>query len=414
MFTNVALDVFIGLTFVFLLYSLLASILMEVIASFFNLRAAILVKAMRAMLEDRKPRTLQSTTRFGRLLERLRTGIREKWHYLACILPDNTLAKAFYKHPGVKYLSGSVLRTKPSYIEPTNFSTTIVRILRGRDFDGAVPDMQAIRGTLYPLDTSLEMRAQTATVEVGNTERFQATIQPETLDQLRQIYIDAGGELERFKAQLEQWFDETMNRANGWYKRQSRAILFFIGFGIAIACNVDTIRIHSILSKDKAAREQMVQLASGQKDRYTTAIDARRQPAADAANLFADSVQRQLVQATYNNLQGDMKEADSVLGLGWGKEGSFNGIRSIVGWLLTALALTLGAPFWFDLLNKLISLRATGNRPQPPAPDDTKAAGSGSVRTVAVPAATTATTTTGDEEPEIVADEAFNQTIAQG
>jgi hypothetical protein len=38
------------------------------------------------------------------------------------------------------------------------------------------------------------------------------------------------------------------------------------------------------------------------------------------------------------------------------------GWETLIGWLLTAWALCLGAPFWFDLLNKLISLRGTGTK----------------------------------------------------
>ena len=42
----------------------------------------------------------------------------------------------------------------------------------------------------------------------------------------------------------------------------------------------------------------------------------------------------------------------------------------LVGWLLTALAASLGAPFWFDVLNKFISIRSVGKapeeRPKPP------------------------------------------------
>jgi hypothetical protein len=30
-----------------------------------------------------------------------------------------------------------------------------------------------------------------------------------------------------------------------------------------------------------------------------------------------------------------------------------------LGWLLTALAVSLGAPFWFDMLNKIIVVRST-------------------------------------------------------
>jgi len=38
--------------------------------------------------------------------------------------------------------------------------------------------------------------------------------------------------------------------------------------------------------------------------------------------------------------------------------------RKWIGFLITALAMTLGAPFWFDLLNKLVNIRSGGNKPK--------------------------------------------------
>ena len=44
----------------------------------------------------------------------------------------------------------------------------------------------------------------------------------------------------------------------------------------------------------------------------------------------------------------------------------------ILGWLVTGLAISLGAPFWFDLLNRLVDLRGAGKRPEPvKAPETT-------------------------------------------
>ena len=54
MLDNVALDVFIGLIFVLLVYSLLATVLQEIIARILDLRGKNLVKAIRVMLEDRE------------------------------------------------------------------------------------------------------------------------------------------------------------------------------------------------------------------------------------------------------------------------------------------------------------------------------------------------------------------------
>jgi hypothetical protein len=473
MLNNVALDVFIGIAFVFLLYSLLATILMEVIASFFNLRGALLVKAIRVMLEDRSPLALKSSTFIGRYFERAGARLREIYRHIKCILPEDSLAKAFYKHPSIKYLSSSVARSKPSYIEPDRFSTTLIRVLRGRDFDGTLSPMQAIHRTLYPLHTGAGMKAPTATVEVGVHNTLKATIQADTLDHLRQLYIDAGNDIDRFKTLLEQWFDETMARANGWYKRHTRNILFVVGFTIAIIGNVDTIKIFRVLSKDKTAREQMVQMAVGAQAALAPSMqhlkDSGRLAAGAGAtplDLAADSMLRQ----TYSMLQSDAQSAGDVLGMGWhdskewkqysrlrdslkataaaraqkpgdaalgAKEAyiaaaitqlaprvhdKFDWSTSLIGWIITGLALTLGAPFWFDLLNKMISIRAAGGKPRPssanndyddkdqPAPTPVQV----STLTAGCAARAAATTASGSQQPEFVVDEAYNQKIAQG
>ncbi|CAG4990536.1 hypothetical protein DYBT9275_00552 [Dyadobacter sp. CECT 9275] len=39
--------------------------------------------------------------------------------------------------------------------------------------------------------------------------------------------------------------------------------------------------------------------------------------------------------------------------------------KNLLGWLLTAAALSFGAPFWFDLLVKLVNIRNVGNKPEP-------------------------------------------------
>ncbi len=276
MIGNVALDVFIGLVFVFLLYSLLATIIQEIISSFLNLRAAVLVKAIRIMLNDKKPLDLKSRTVIGKVWERFLFTLQMQWHHIACRLPESSLAKAFYKHPSIKYLSPNTLRSKPSYIEPENFSATVIQILRGRDYDGSVPQMLAVYKTLYPLLSATQQKTQTTEVVVGQTSPMTAVIQPETLDHIRQLYIDSQKDITAFALSLESWYNQTMDRATGWYKRQTRRILFFIGLTIACWGNVDTIKIYHILSKDKTAREQMVQLAAQSQQKYGAAIEAIR------------------------------------------------------------------------------------------------------------------------------------------
>jgi DNA-binding transcriptional regulator YbjK len=446
MFDNVALSVFIGLVFVFLLYSLLATIIQEMIAGFINLRAVVLVKAIRVMLNDREPTTLKSKKSIGKFFERLNNQIKNQLHYLTCKLPDESFAKAFYKHPSIKYLSPSSLRSKPSYIEPGNFSSTIVKILRGMDYNGLNPQMQEIYKTLYPSDLQIKT-IQDPTVVVGQVNSVTATIKPETLDQLRQLYVDAQKDVEKFKALLETWFNEIMDRANGWYKRQTKRILFIIGFVIAIWGNVDTLKIYSILAKDKTARDQMVQMAIQSQKKYEGTSTSNQ--------VDVNTLNDELLNNTYAQVNDDAQKANDILSIGRitdedsaiykklkidlsNKVAEFNKLKSelienetnlqrqinalksskdtsskkaltlqleklkisdqeqlnplrtqmlqlssqlekkeadlsfkhvdyfwsLIGWVITALAITLGAPFWFDLLNKFISIRAAGKTPE--------------------------------------------------
>ena len=480
MFNNVALDVFIGLVFVYLLYSLMATIVQEIIASFLNLRAVVLVKAIRIMLNDRKNVELKNKSFLGQTWERIVISLETQWHNIACRLPDLSLAKAFYKHPSIKYLSPNVSRSKPSYIEPKNFSATIIQILRGKNFDGSMPVMLAVYNTLFPMVTAAHENEKIPTVEVGQIEPVVAIIQPETLDKLRQLFIDSQKDLNLFSASLEDWYNQTMDRANGWYKRQTRRILFFIGLIVAICGNVDSIKIYHVLSKDKGARDQMVQLAIQSAPKYEAAVNAIKDSLkqskpnkSDTGKFIITTTGNPILDSAYSDVKNDIEQSGFVLAMGYHhskkykqyqfllqKEDSlqtkqdslhqakivetdslfqknkaelkntknqiddiepevfdkFDWGSSPLGWLITALALTLSAPFWFDLLSKFISLRSTGKKPDV----DTGNTSQPPVVAIASSPATAAALSTNevviksDIQPEFVPDEADDSSIAQG
>ncbi|MBK9337307.1 MAG: hypothetical protein IPM98_12310 [Lewinellaceae bacterium] len=62
----------------------------------------------------------------------------------------------------------------------------------------------------------------------------------------------------------------------------------------------------------------------------------------------------------------------SPLGLGWDSTESGQGLPwwlvKLAGLLLTGIAVTFGAPFWFDLLRKMLSLRSGGGAEKSPEP----------------------------------------------
>src|SRR6185437_11523646 len=122
MFNNVALDVFIGLVFIFLLYSLLATIIQEMIATRLAFRAKVLEKAIIRMLEDLET---DNHRPFGDRIDGF-------LHILGLknILKNTTVAPWFYAHPLIKYLGEDNYYSKPAYLHARNFSKVILDLLK--------------------------------------------------------------------------------------------------------------------------------------------------------------------------------------------------------------------------------------------------------------------------------------------
>jgi hypothetical protein len=406
MLNNIVLDIFIGLIFIFLLYSLLATIIQEIIARWFNLRARMLVKAVRRMLEDDvidEEKAFQGTTLFGffdsfaNLFTRFFSPIRKSEDFL----------KKFYNHPTIKYLGEDRMFRKPSYLHAHNFSQTIIHILRGDQYDGRTESESVL----------IAQQLQNPSINIKD----------ETLRHLKMLFADSRQDAYIFKKKLEDWFDETMERSSGWYKKQTQTILLITGFFIAAAFNVDSIAISKILSKDKNVREQIVQLAVSKQKEYATILDTLsktttikkevKKPGDTVTTTIEVVIQSppsdNYLDTTYKQLMSDADQVQNILGLSnvpsqrdsvycktisnnydaliskaSDKEEKNKLIRikenlieccydsfeskspyqsstplKRLGWLLTALAISLGAPFWFDLLNKFVKLRESGPKP---------------------------------------------------
>lgn len=155
---------------------------------------------------------------------------------------------------------------------------------------------------------------------------------------LQKAAANAGSTLDGFRAQVEHAFDDAMERASGWYKRKVQVMVVILAAAVAIGGNVDSVRIANRLWNDAPLRAAVAAKAADQVD---------SQKAADAVDQV-------------HQLQ---------LPLGWGAANAPKGIGEaalrIPGWLITIAALSLGAPFWFDLLSRLVRLRGSGV-PEPP------------------------------------------------
>jgi hypothetical protein len=290
MFNSVVLDVFIGLVLIYLLYSLLITIVSEIFTSWIGLRSRVLRVSIEKMLNDGYYDNRQSTFLTFMWFVVQRFFLKEFKEF------KHSLAGRFYNYPSIKYLGASVstrrtlfTETKPSYFSDEIFADTLIQMLK--DKGSGKTDLEKIKFCL-----------------VFNTYM----IQPATLKRLRDIAANSGDDLDSFKTNLKSWYNETQDRTTGWYKRKVQLILFWMGFLVAVIFNVDSLRIARILAKDEKARDQLVNMG----------IELSKDSARYAEFLKkSDSTLPQAVlDSGYARITRDIEEANLVLGLGWGTD----------------------------------------------------------------------------------------------
>ncbi|MEO8771278.1 MAG: hypothetical protein ABI402_14380 [Ferruginibacter sp.] len=363
MFNSPVLDIAIGLVFVFLLYSLLATSIKEAIATLFNLRASMLKQGIiNSMLSDTsKDYKLQSIVKgIWKLIVAL--------PYLMGLIPkkkeeEKKIGDKFYDHPLIKNYGASRIYPHPSYIPPENFSTVLIDVLKD-DFGLRIDKIVEAKKILLPnqnisdIKTSLEnsstvlkikelleyyqslyknakkqsldVDGKTLPVDVdAKTPPLNLKVCEETCKILLMHLKNSVYSLEDFSKKLEGWFNDTMDRVSGWYKRQVQLILFIIGLVMAIMFNVDTIDIADKLTTDKDARDKIVQLAIKGVDQYKN--DPRVKPSENKEGAIYDSIQKNnenvfneykaKMDSVKNELKGNIDTAKNLLAMGWGEYG---------------------------------------------------------------------------------------------
>jgi len=240
----------------------------------------------------------------------------------------NAIVDQFYQQPIIKYLGESNAK-KPSYLSSKSFATALVHLCN---------DLGS--------DSEKEQKVLDGIQKIKE-------VNPQTGKYLEVLYNDASGRLEEFQSAAENWFNETMDRATGWYKNKPKNN-FLVAFVVALSFNVDTIGIVKNLSANPKLAIQVVEMA----DKYAKATKTNSNNTSDkeAEEQIKESLTKaQQLVASNSNIQN----ANSILGLGWEENSETPFLLSVLGCALTALAISLGAPFWFDLLNKMMQLRGS-------------------------------------------------------
>jgi hypothetical protein len=314
---SIVLEVAIGLFFVYLLLSLLCSAISEYIEAKFNNRAKYLRQGITLLLND---------TDSG--------GV--------------DLAKQLYEHGLIRplYRDGNKL---PSYIPSRTFSLALWNLATA----AAIPERDSGRPGAQPAGVTNDLKRirEVVATSLPNHELRAA---------LLTLIDEANGDLEKARRNIEEWYDAMMDRVAGWYKRLTSVMLLVLGFGTAVLVNADTISIAQTLARDGVLRASIIGAAQ---ERLAT-------PLPPSTATAADPEARDRI-ATQN--LGEARATVDALGLplGWVTESAnkndprrlpgapFEWLLKIIGLALTGFAVSQGAPFWFDLLNKFIVIRST-------------------------------------------------------
>ena len=339
MFNSPILDVTIGLVFIFLLYSLLATSINEAISTGFAFRARMLKDSIiRGMLSN--------TPNYGRwrsLLRGLKVFVLIIFNNQYNKRPnEKNIGDQFYDHAIIKNFGSSRFFKDPAYLTDTNFSTILIDVLK-EDFNNKLQEIALFKnlpGT--SLDQAMEILSAGTDLEkiknlieyyswyyAINTDRntyAEFRNVPRGIDKdahciLRIHLINSLYDLDKFRTKIEQWYNDLQDRVTGWYKRRTQFLLFCLGILIAISFNVDTIQIVNRLSTNKEAREQTVQLAIKAADTYKD--DRRVSSAGDdgsttvsAANISRERYDSAMAEAR-RLIDSDIKKSDEILALGW-------------------------------------------------------------------------------------------------
>jgi hypothetical protein len=322
------LDVALGLTFIFLALSLVCSLFQELIATALSWRAEFLERGIRRMLCDpAEPSAHGSRPRQG--WRALGTMLFNRDDELDRALSDRLLESPFIREKLGRNLV-SARRAVPSYLSSRTFALalfdTLTRNQQGADMiakiENALQDEEAIphRGVRR---------------------------------QLRLMLDDAASDLEKFRGRVEAWYDDTMERVSGWYRRRTQLVLFLIGLVVAAGANADTFDVADRLLTDTPVRAALVQQAADvAKLEDLDSLEAELEKRGGKL----EAVKQFNLPLGWNDDNGEIAD----LGVGAGKENVFGWLAGI---LVSAIALSFGAPFWFGALNRLGPLRIAGRRP---------------------------------------------------
>jgi hypothetical protein len=316
-----ALDVAIGLIFLFFILAVVCSGINEAIASAARWRAQDLERGLWELLQD--------PTRGSEALEKL------KAHPLIYPMLNPQKKGAADASPALEAGPPKTSRKTdfPAYIPSRTFTSALLGL-----------EQKAV-SVASGIDVKEGMRKLDDSINAIPSERVQ--------EALTALLHNAQGDAVVFRHNVEQWYDDHMERVSGWYRRRIQKVLWLLAFLIAFTLNADSLQVAKRLWVEPSVRASLVSQAQDTTNRDASTTD----PAAELDSLPVPLGWH--LATAENDPQG--------FPFYWDRSMWWALLSKLIGLSLTAVAISFGAPFWFDTLSKLARLR-NGGAP-PPASD---------------------------------------------
>lgn len=315
MFDSPIIDIAIGLSFLYFLLGLLTSSLNELIQSWMKTRSKELKNALIHFLD-------------------------RDW---------DEIGKKIIESPYVRSISKSSDKF-PSYIPSSSFAQSIIDVIKGaEDLPNTIPEIRK---------------------QIENNQIIKGDAKVWLLGMLDQSF----DKLQLFYAKLEDAYNDSMDRVSEWYGLKVKRTILILGIITSVALNIDTIDITKTLWKNKEAAKAFSAIAANSMERIQKSNDSfeikddkgevlysvKNEPGANLTNIVAEVGEFPIPLGWSAN----SFEFFSAPKWGWVL------LSKIGGWAITALAIFLGAPFWFDLLSKVVNLRGSGTKPSTKTADE--------------------------------------------
>jgi hypothetical protein len=330
----------IDMASVFLVFSILVSGIQEWIAQKFSKRGEFLQRGLLQLIGD--------------------SGVFQK--VVAHPLIAGTVNVVADKTAGGTVQLGTPDKDKlPSYIDPENLALALAHVLLTSNSPVADP----------PQTNVLDFASLRTAIAKAPTPVARALLP--ILDSSRQ-------DLDKALKGIQDWYSRGMDRVSGWYKAHAQWRLFWIGLVVALLANVNSIAIFEALNRSPELAGRVAEQANALVDGKTELTAEESQalvkkalaaPPADlpigygclaSVNALASAKGSRDTQTKplpagcgtgFENLTKDGMSGDLLLYL----------LLYLVGCALTALAGTLGAPYWFAALADLLRIRGSGPTP---------------------------------------------------